>query len=49
MNKKIIGIYTDQSMKEKLKKEAKKSHRSVSGMIIMIIEKYFQELKPKEE
>lgn len=41
-NKKIIGVYTNKDLFDKVKKESEKTNRSVSKMIITILEKYFE-------
>jgi len=37
-----ISIYPDKELKEKLKKEAEKEHRSLNNFILFILKKYIE-------
>lgn len=41
--KKVSSVYLEDTLKERIKNEAKKNNRSFSAMINLIINKYFKE------
>jgi len=46
-NDSFLGLYVTNDIKKSLEKLAKSEHRSISGMVRVIVERYLNKQKPK--